>query len=102
MLTNKIINLINQLDEECKKEKVIISLTVFDEKGEAKLVQSNNKIGALVAVGEQIKQLEQLSNWDCENCQKKSNDDTPKHKFHVNSAEDLADVLDRIAKGEFD
>lgn len=100
MLTNKIKELINQLDEECKNERVVISMTAFDSEGEIFTLQTNQKLGVGIAIQQQIEMWEEMAECDCENCQKRKAQ--PAHEFHVDSVEDLVDVLDRIANGEFD
>lgn len=102
MLTNKITELIQQLDAECEKEGVVISLTAFDEEGETVLLQTQNKSLASLAIVEQIKQVKKMADCDCENCAKMRADQAAStHEFHVNSQEELVDVIDRIFKGEF-
>lgn len=100
MLTSKIKELIDQLDEECKKERVVISMTAFDGEGEIFTLQTNQKLGVGIAIQQQIEMWEEMAECDCENCQKRKAQ--PAHEFHVDNVEDLVDVLDRIANGEFD
>lgn len=102
MLTNKIKDLIQQLDAECVKEGVVISLTAFDEDGEICLLQTQNKAGAIIAIEEQVKQLTKIPDCDCENCTRTRTEQAAStHEFHVSSPEELVDALDRILKGEF-
>lgn len=109
-MNEKIENLIEELKSECNKENIGLSLSLVDEcrcglvaAGPAKLAV----IGALLQGKEYIEIAE--GNCSCEGCQEvrevinafDDEDYSPQHTFVVDSKEDLADVMTRIFKGEF-
>ena len=102
MMTGKIKNLITELTNECQKEEVVLSLQAFDKENMGSVAQVGNAIDLTFSIFAQSKNLEKLlSECDCENCQKEREDDS-KHEYHEVSSDFMADVMDRIAKGEFD
>jgi len=110
-MNKKIENLIEELKSECNKEKVGLSLSIVDENqggivaaGPANLAA----IGALLQGKRYIEIAEE--NCSCEGCQEvrevinafDDEDYSSQHTFVVDSKEDLAGVMTRILKGEFE
>ena len=110
-MNEKIENLIEELKSECNKENIGLSLSLVDEgrygvtaAGPAKLIV----IGALLQRKEYIEIAE--GNCHCEECKTireviNAVDDevsSAQHTFVIDNEEDLADVMTRIFKGEFE
>ena len=110
-MNEKIKNLIEELKSECNKENIGLSLSLVDEGRYVVTVAGPAKfavIGALLQRKEYIEIAE--GNCSCEGCQEvrevinafDDEDYSPQHTFVVDSKEDLADVMTRIFKGEFE
>lgn len=109
-MNEKIKNLIEELKSECNKENIGLSLSLVDEDRHRVVAAGPAKfavMGALLQGKEYIEIAE--GNCNCEGCQEVRevinafDDETSsiQHTFVIDNKEDLADVMTRILKGEF-
>lgn len=111
-MNKKIKNLIEELESECQKQGVSIICTAQKE-GELKSIIHGDAIGITLCLAIQEEKLEEILPVPAyiarrigiesmeEVLNKKENQST-NHTFVIDNEEDLADVMTRILKGEFE
>ncbi|MFD2390637.1 hypothetical protein [Enterococcus gallinarum] len=111
-MSEKIQRLIEELAEECRKEKVGLSLAVLDAEGEMALAQAGPESLVSIATLEQYNHVkEELTELDCD-CPKHrmlkelygiETENTPKqtHTFVTDNPNDVLDIISRALRGEF-
>lgn len=110
-MNEKIENLIEELKSECNKENIGLSLSLVDEGRYGVTAAGPANLAVMGALLQGKKYIEIAEgNCHCEACKKiregiNAVDDevfSAQHTFVINNKEDLADVMPRIFKGEFE
>ena len=97
-MNRKIRSLIKELGNECEKEKIPLLCTVSDEGEAISSIQGNFEDVAFCMAIQEQKLIEVLPI----SALKEARSDSHQHTFVIENAEDLQDILNRIASGEFD
>lgn len=109
-MNEKIENLIEELMTICNEENIGLAVTALDEQGE--IIKAEAGPAKLVVIGvlEQYKWAQDelaKTSCDCAECTKLKHQFgvadgiSADHTFVIDNEEDLADVMTRILKGEF-
>ena len=110
-MNEKIENLIEELKKECNKENIGLSLSLVNEETFGMIAAGPANLAVMGALLQGKKYIEIAEgNCHCEACKKiregiNAVDDevfSAQHTFVINNKEDLADVMPRIFKGEFE
>ena len=110
-MNKKIENLIEELKKECNKENIGLSLSLVNEETFGMIAAGPANLAVMGALLQGKKYIEIAEgNCHCEECKKireviNAVDDevsSAQHTFVINNKEDLADVMTRILKGEFE
>ncbi|MGL9795669.1 hypothetical protein [Enterococcus sp. DIV1283b] len=109
-MNKKIENLIEELMTICHAEHIGLAVTAVDEQGEAIKAEAGPAKLVIAGVLEQYKWARDevvKTSCDCAECTKLKKqfgvieEDSTNHTFVIDNAEDLANVMTRIFKGEF-
>ncbi len=107
-MNRKIRSLIKELGNECEKEKIPLLCTVSDEGEAISSIQGNfEDVAFCMAIQEQkLSEILPISvekvRQSAVSALKEARSDSHQHTFVIENAEDLQDILNRIASGEFD
>lgn len=109
-MNKKIENLIKELMTICNEENIGLAVTALDEQGEIIRVEAGPVKLVVTGVFEQYKWAQDelaKTSYDCAECTKLKHQFgvadgiSADHTFVIDNEEDLADVMTRILKGEF-
>lgn len=110
-MNKKIENLIKELMTICNEENIGLAVTALDEQGEIIIVEAGPAKLVVTGVFEQYKWAQDelaKTSCDCAECTKLKHQFgvadgiSADHTFAIDNEEDLADVMTRILKGEFE
>lgn len=110
-MNKKIENLIKELMTICNEENIGLAVTALDEQGEIIRVEAGPAKLVVTGVFEQYKWAQDelaKTSCDCAECTKLKHQFgvadgiSADHTFVIDNEEDLADVMTRILKGEFE
>ena len=110
-MNEKIENLIEELMTICHKENIGLAVTALDEQGEIIKAEAGPEKLVIAGVFEQYKWAQDevaKKSCDCAECTKLKHQFgvvdgiSANHTFVIDNKEDLADVMTRILKGEFE
>lgn len=109
-MNKKIENLIKELMTICNEENIGLAVTALDKQGEVLKAEAGPAKLVVTGILEQYKWAQDelaKTSCDCAECTKLkhqfgvTDEISADHTFVVDSKEDLADVMTRILKGEF-